>query len=88
VGGSRLLTAEGYPIASGSSFIMALEYTSDGPRATAILTYSQSGDPDSEHFADQTALFSQKRWRPVLFTRQAIAADTKRDYTVSGAMAR
>jgi acyl-homoserine-lactone acylase len=84
VSGSRLLTAEGYPIAGGSSFIMALEYTDDGPRAMAILTYSQSGNPDSEHFADQTALFSQKRWRPVLFKRNAIAADTKREYKVTG----
>jgi acyl-homoserine-lactone acylase len=85
VEGSRRLTEAGYPVAGGSSFVMALEYTNDGPRAMAILTYSQSDNPDSEHFADQTELFSKKQWRPILFTAQAIAADTKRDYEVSAA---
>ena len=83
VEGSRRLTEAGYPVAGGSSFIMALEYTNDGPRAMAILTYSQSDNPDSEHFADQTERFSGKQWRPILFTAKAIAADTKRDYEVS-----
>jgi acyl-homoserine-lactone acylase len=83
VEGSRRLTEAGYPVAGGSSFIMALEYTNDGPRAMAILTYSQSDNPDAEHFADQTELFSKKQWRPILFTAKAIAADTKRDYEVS-----
>ena len=48
--GSRYLRTDGYPINSGSSFVMALEFTDDGPRAMALLTYSQSGDPDSPHF--------------------------------------
>ncbi len=85
VEGSRRLTDAGYPVAGGSSFVMALEYTNDGPRAMAILTYSQSDNPDSEQFADQTELFSKKQWRPILFTAKAIAADTKRDYEVSAA---
>jgi acyl-homoserine-lactone acylase len=37
----------------------------------------------SEHFADQTELFSKKQWRPVLFKREAVVADTKRDYKVT-----
>ena len=85
VEGSQRLTETGYPVAGGSSFVMALEYTNDGPRAMAILTYSQSDNPDSQHFADQTELFSKKQWRPVLFTGKSIAADTKRDYEVSAA---
>lgn len=85
VEGSRRLSETGYPVAGGSSFVMALEYTNDGPRAMAILTYSQSDNPDSQHFADQTELFSKKQWRPILFTAKAIAADTKRDYEVSAA---
>jgi acyl-homoserine-lactone acylase len=84
IAGSRSLTETGYPVTNGSTFIMALEYTNDGPRAMAILSYSQSENPDSPHFADQTELFSQKQWRPIRFTRAAIAADTKRDYNVSG----
>ena len=84
VPGSKFLTEKGYPVVHGSSFLMALEYTDQGPRAKAFLTYSQSGDPQSEHFTDQTELFSRKQWRPILFEEEAIAADTEREYTVAG----
>ncbi len=73
--GSRLLTKDGYPINRGSSFVMALEYTAQGPRAQAFLTYSQSGDPASPLYYDQTELFSAKKWRRILFTEQEIKAD-------------
>jgi acyl-homoserine-lactone acylase len=75
VSGSRLLTREGYLINRGSSFVMALEFTESVPRALAILTYSQSGDPTSPHYYDQTELFAMKRWRRVLFTEKDIASD-------------
>jgi acyl-homoserine-lactone acylase len=84
VEGSRFLTAAGYPIVHGSSFLMALELTEDGPKARAFLTYSQSGDPSSPYFTDQTRLFSEKQWRPILFRDDAIAAATEREYTVEG----
>jgi acyl-homoserine-lactone acylase len=73
--GSRFLTKDGYPINRGSSFVMALEYTAQGPRAQAFLTYSQSGDPASPLFYDQTELFSAKKWRRILFTDAEIKAD-------------
>jgi acyl-homoserine-lactone acylase len=82
--GSPLLTDIGYPVNSGSSFIMALEFTDDGPRAEAFLTYSQSGDPASPYFYDQTELFSRKAWRAIAFTEDQIAADTQETKTVSG----
>ncbi|WP_437733809.1 penicillin acylase family protein [Sorangium sp. So ce1335] len=69
------LTTSGYPINFGTSFVMAVEHTADGPRAEALLSYSQSSDPASPHFADQTELFSRKAWRRVLFTEKDIAAD-------------
>ncbi len=75
VSGSRLLTREGYLVNRGSSFVMALEFTDNGPRALAILTYSQSGDPTSPQYYDQTELFAMKRWRRVLFTEKDITAD-------------
>jgi acyl-homoserine-lactone acylase len=75
VEGSRWLTADGYPITTGTSFLMALEFTPTGPRARAFLTYGQSGDRESPQFVDQTRLFSEKAWRPVLFTEQDIVAD-------------
>jgi acyl-homoserine-lactone acylase len=75
VNGSRYLTKDGYPINSGSSFVMTLEYTAQGPRAQAFLTYSQSGDPASPLYYDQTELFSAKKWRRILFTEADIKAD-------------
>lgn len=84
VRGSRFLTEKGYPVVHGSSFLMALEYTDQGPRAKAFLTYSQSGDPQSPQFTDQTELFSKKQWRPILFREDDIARDVKKDYRVTG----
>jgi len=69
------LTEDGYLINYGTSFVMVVEFTEDGPRAEAVLTYSQSGDPASPHFADQTAIFSADGWRPIRFTDEEIAAD-------------
>jgi acyl-homoserine-lactone acylase len=82
--GSRSLTTLGYPVSNGTSFIFDVEFTADGPVAEALLTYGESGDPTSPFFADQTAMFSSKQWRPILFTPDAIAADpTLREYTVT-----
>jgi len=80
------LSDEGYQVGFGSSFIMTLAFGEDGPQAEAMLTYSQSGDPEGPHFSDQTEeLFGQETWRPILFTDEAIAADPDLDeYTVTG----
>ena len=75
VKGSRFLTKVGYPVNRGSSFVMALEYTAQGPRARAFLTYSQSGDPASPLYYDQTELFSVKKWRRILYTEAEIKTD-------------
>ena len=75
VKGSRTLMKDGYLINRGTSFIMALEFTAQGPRAQAFLTYSQSGDPASPEFHDQTSLFSGKKWRKILYTDADIKAD-------------
>lgn len=50
-------------IDSGSSFIQAVHLTgAKCPRASMILTYSQSENPKSKHYADQTRLYSRKGW--------------------------
>jgi acyl-homoserine-lactone acylase len=77
INGSRNLAKDGYLINVGTSFIMALEYTDKGPRAQAFLTYSQSGDPASPQYYDQTQLFSEKKWRRILFTEAEIKSDPK-----------
>ncbi len=69
------LTADGYVINFGSSFVMALEIGADGPRGQAFLSYSQSDDPASPWYSDQTALFSAQKWRPLVFSEADIAAD-------------
>jgi len=73
-GGSKV-ASYGYPVFHGASWVMALEFTEEGPKADAFLTYSQSHDPESEHYADQTKLFSEGNWRPVVFTDEAIEED-------------
>ncbi|WP_367166344.1 penicillin acylase family protein [Marinobacter sp.] len=62
-----------YRINYGSSFVMALEYTENGPKAEMFLSYSQGHDPQSENFKDQTELYSNLQWRPMLFNEGDIA---------------
>ena len=49
---------------SGSSFIQVVTWQKNSPCpvGSTILTYSESSNPSSPHFADQTKLFSKKRW--------------------------
>lgn len=62
---------------SGSSFIQVVTWpkNSSCPVAFTILTYSESSNPASPHFADQTKLFSRKQWLPDRFSPAQIAAD-------------
>lgn len=79
------LTDEGYLVNYGSSFIMAVQFTDDGPVGRAILTYGESAEPDSPHFTDQTEMFSNKQWRPMLWNEADILADPNLvEYEVSG----
>ncbi|MFP2895168.1 acylase [Corallococcus sp. 4LFB] len=59
----------------GSSFVMAVSFTDAGPVAKSVLTYSQSSNPASPWYADQTAMFSQKQWVDRRYTEAEIAAD-------------
>ncbi|MEM9758564.1 MAG: penicillin acylase family protein, partial [Pseudomonadota bacterium] len=68
-------SSSGYNVVHGSSFIMTLAFTDEGPRAEAILSYSQSGNPQSEHFSDQTPLYRDKRWRKIYFSAEEIARE-------------
>jgi acyl-homoserine-lactone acylase len=62
-------------VVDGSSFIMAVDLTPNGPNASTILTYSESSNPDSLYYTDQTKLFSQKQWVTDRFSESQIAAD-------------
>ncbi len=61
---------------TGSSFVMSAGFDSRGrPSGSAILSYSQSENPSSPNYADQTRLFSQEQWLPMRFSEAQIKAD-------------
>ncbi|WP_300556945.1 penicillin acylase family protein [Maricaulis sp.] len=51
----------------GSSWIMTVEFSDEGVRSEGVLTYSQSTDPTSAHYGDQTELYSNKGWEALYF---------------------
>ncbi|GGT28148.1 penicillin acylase family protein [Streptomyces chromofuscus] len=62
-------------VSTGSSYIQAVGW--DGgpcPVARTLLSYSQSSNPHSAHFADQTRLFSAERWVTSRFCEKDIRA--------------
>ncbi len=69
------LAAGGYRCTYGTSFLMGVELTDDGPRAIGLLAYGQSGDHRSEHHADGTEAYAAKALRPLRFTDEEIEAD-------------
>ncbi|MGW0599291.1 penicillin acylase family protein [Streptomyces sp. NPDC002776] len=54
----------GYPeVTTGSSYIQAVGWNGTRcPVARTLLSYSQSSNPDSPHYSDQTKLFSAEKW--------------------------
>ena len=72
------LTAGGYTsIVSGSSYIQIVAFQPEGVNARGLLTYSQSTNPASPYFADQTKLLSTEKFVKFPFTDAEIAADPK-----------
>ena len=62
---------------TGSSFIQVVTWRKGSacPVGSTILTYSESSNPASPHFADQTKLFSVKKFLPDRFCQSQIEAD-------------
>jgi acyl-homoserine-lactone acylase len=60
----------------GSSYIQAVTWNPGVacPQAATLLTYSQSGNPTSPHYADQTRLFAQRQWVTPYFCAAQVAA--------------
>ncbi|MCW3815899.1 acylase [Micromonospora sp. DR5-3] len=66
----------GYPkVLHGTSFLMAVELGPNGPSGRQILTYSQSANPNSPWYADQTRLYSGKGFDTIKFTERQLKAD-------------
>ena len=64
---------------TGNSFVAAVDF---GPtiHAKAIMSGGESGDPSSPHFTDQALMFSEGRFRDVLFYPEEVRAHAERSY--------
>jgi acyl-homoserine-lactone acylase len=70
------LSPAGYAeVVHGTSYIQAVTFNDTGPVAQALLTYSESTDPVSPHYTDQTLRYSEKLWIPLPFQQGEIASD-------------
>lgn len=69
------LTEGGYRVTYGTSFLMAVELTAEGPRGLGLLAYGQSSDPASPRYLDGTEAFAAKSPRPLRYSEHDIAAD-------------
>ncbi|OYX48654.1 MAG: hypothetical protein B7Y90_09475 [Alphaproteobacteria bacterium 32-64-14] len=63
-------------IRHGASWIYVVEFTDEGPKSQGFLTYSQSTDPSSPHYSDQTELYSKKGWDDLLFRDEDVEEAT------------
>jgi acyl-homoserine-lactone acylase len=64
-------------VEEGSSYVQVVTWRDGGGCAVdsaTILTYSLSTNPTSSHYADQTRLFSQKRWVKERFCQRDVLA--------------
>lgn len=62
-------------VSTGSSHIQAVGWDGSGcPVARTLLTYSQSSNPNSPHYADQTRLYAQERWVTARFCEKDVKA--------------
>jgi acyl-homoserine-lactone acylase len=62
-------------VRTGSSYLQAVGW--DGgrcPVARTLLTYSQSSNPHSPHYSDQTRLFSGEKWVRSRFCEKDVLA--------------
>jgi acyl-homoserine-lactone acylase len=69
-------------IRHGASWIYAVEFTEQGPKSQGFLTYSQSTDPTSPHYSDQTELYSKKGWDDLLWRDEDVEKTTVSRVTI------
>ncbi|MFF8652803.1 penicillin acylase family protein [Streptomyces huasconensis] len=63
-------------VAHGSSHIQAVGWGEGRcPKARTLLTYSQSSNPNSPHYSDQTRLYAKERWVTSRFCEKDIHGD-------------
>jgi len=80
--GTRTRNGAGYtPVTGGTSILQVVDFQPHRVQVRAVLTYSQSTNPDSPHFADQTRLFSSEGWNDLPFTPSEISQDPELEQT-------
>ncbi len=67
-------------VRGGDGWVIAVEFTPDGPRAFSVLAYGQSNDPASPHHTDQAEMFVRGEFKAVRFSEAAIAGGLVREY--------
>ena len=65
---------------SGNSFVAAVEF-GDKVTAKAITVGGLHNDPNSPHFDDQAEMYTQGKFRDVLFYRKDIEANLEKEYS-------
>lgn len=84
-GSALSAAAGGYHITYGSSWMFAMEFTDQGPVAQGLLSYSQSANSDSDHYLDQTLLYSSMpQLREIYFQQADIDANTIEEVHLTG----
>lgn len=76
------ILSENYPFSSGPSIRFAVEMGKT-IRGENVLPGGQSDNPSSPHYTDQLPLWVRNQYRPMLFTKEEIAAGTIKTETFS-----
>lgn len=70
---------------SSNSYIQTVTWDeTECPDAYAVLTYSQSTDPASDHYSDLTQLYSDKGWNDMPFCPDDIEAEKISEIEITG----
>ena len=54
---------------------MWMQFTPQGPVGRSVMTYSQSPNPDSPYYLDQTVMYQDGAHKPMRYTEFDILAD-------------
>lgn len=65
----------GYQVTYGTSWLMAVEFTTDGPDALGLLAYGQAEDTDTSAAVDAARALGDGAFRRLAFSDEAIDAD-------------